>query len=141
MANDRESRREAYMKKLRDPRWQKKRLKILERDGFTCRFCSATEETLHIHHLYYEWGKNPWEYPDDALLTLCEGCHDNESDRRAAESTLIAALRRRGYSIYNIEDMADLFKDVSLVQFTKKDGSWKLVGCDADFNDEEGSED
>lgn len=30
---------------------------------------------LNVHHNYYTRGKKPWEYPDDALVTLCEDCH------------------------------------------------------------------
>lgn len=30
---------------------------------------------LNIHHNYYIRGKKPWEYPNDALVTLCEDCH------------------------------------------------------------------
>ena len=30
---------------------------------------------LNVHHSYYIRGKKPWEYPDDALVTLCEDCH------------------------------------------------------------------
>jgi 5-methylcytosine-specific restriction endonuclease McrA len=30
---------------------------------------------LNTHHLYYKMGKNAWEYPDDALQTLCRECH------------------------------------------------------------------
>lgn len=30
---------------------------------------------LNIHHKYYVWGNNPWNYPNDALITLCEDCH------------------------------------------------------------------
>ncbi|MEJ8803423.1 hypothetical protein [Pontibacter sp. H249] len=32
---------------------------------------------LHVHHKYYQSGLAPWEYPDDALLTLCLVCHEN----------------------------------------------------------------
>lgn len=42
-----------YIEKLRDPRWQKKRLQILERDGFACQSCYDTETTLHVHHCTY----------------------------------------------------------------------------------------
>jgi hypothetical protein len=31
---------------------------------------------LHVHHLYYKVGLNPWEYDDDALITLCWKCHE-----------------------------------------------------------------
>lgn len=30
---------------------------------------------LNVHHKYYIKGKAPWEYEDDALVTLCEECH------------------------------------------------------------------
>lgn len=64
-----------YWELLKDPRWQRKRLEILDRDGFACRTCNATERTLHVHHMYYEKGLKPWEYPDESLRTLCEECH------------------------------------------------------------------
>jgi len=52
-----------------------KRLRIMHRDGASCVECGATDKTLNVHHTYYEKRKNPWDYPDDALLTLCEACH------------------------------------------------------------------
>jgi len=67
-----------YSEKLKDPRWQKKRLKILERDQWKCQVCGADEKTLHVHHKEYVNGHEPWEYGDDFLLTLCEFCHDIE---------------------------------------------------------------
>lgn len=30
---------------------------------------------LNIHHKYYIQGNKPWDYKDDALVTLCEDCH------------------------------------------------------------------
>ncbi len=30
---------------------------------------------LHVHHLYYVKSKHPWEYADEALITLCNDCH------------------------------------------------------------------
>ena len=32
---------------------------------------------LNIHHKYYQEGKMAWEYPDEALETLCWPCHEN----------------------------------------------------------------
>lgn len=64
-----------YLEKLKDPRWQKKRLQILERDDFTCRYCKDTEKTLHVHHMIY--AKAPWLTDNEHLLTLCEDCHKN----------------------------------------------------------------
>lgn len=65
-----------YKEQLLDPRWQKKRLVILDRDGWTCRYCGNTKKTLHVHHNYYIKGNLAWDYPDDSLCTLCSDCHE-----------------------------------------------------------------
>lgn len=62
-----------YSEKLRDPRWQKKRLKILERDNFTCRYCNDTETELQVHHKKYNG--EPWDAKKKHLITLCKHCH------------------------------------------------------------------
>jgi len=65
----------SYYEKLKDPRWQKKRLEILERADFCCEDCGDEESTLHVHHGYYEKGLDPWDYANNTLWCLCEGCH------------------------------------------------------------------
>ena len=40
-----------YSQKLRDPKWQKKRLEVLQRDEFCCQLCNDKETELHIHHI------------------------------------------------------------------------------------------
>lgn len=55
--------------------WQKKRLKIIERDGFKCKCCSSDYKQLHVHHLSYKEGVKAWEYEDDNFVTLCDNCH------------------------------------------------------------------
>lgn len=69
-----------YSTKLKDPRWQKKRLEIFDRDQWTCKACGSTKDTLHVHHKEYAWGEEPWEYDDDNFVTLCEGCHSFEEE-------------------------------------------------------------
>jgi hypothetical protein len=64
-----------YYEKLKDPRWQKKRLEILERDKWACRNCGDKDSTLHIHHIFYVPKTEPWEIPNGLLITLCEDCH------------------------------------------------------------------
>jgi 5-methylcytosine-specific restriction endonuclease McrA len=64
-----------YSEKLRDPRWQRKRLQILERDGFRCLLCNYDKEQLQIHHKRYFRGQEPWEYDDQYLESLCATCH------------------------------------------------------------------
>lgn len=63
-----------YSEKLKDPRWQKKRLRIMDRDNFKCRLCGHTKTSLQVHHLKYT-GKYPWDCDDSDLVTLCEHCH------------------------------------------------------------------
>ena len=65
-----------YTEKLKNPRWQKKRLEILERDGWQCRSCWENNKTLHVHHMSYDKDLKPWEYDNNKLLTLCEDCHE-----------------------------------------------------------------
>lgn len=67
-----------YSDKLKDPRWQRKRLEIMQRDDFTCRNCGAKDKTLNIHHIRYLKGLEPWEYKEFYLVTLCEECHTKE---------------------------------------------------------------
>ena len=65
----------AYMKKLRDPRWQKRRLEVMENAGWACEWCSATKRNLQVHHAYYaprSEGLDPWDYPAGSLFCLCE---------------------------------------------------------------------
>lgn len=60
---------------LRDYRWKKKAKYIRSRDGNMCKECKTKKSKLHVHHLYYIDGKDPWDYPDEAYVTLCWRCH------------------------------------------------------------------
>lgn len=62
-----------YSDKLKSPKWQKKRLEILQRDDFTCKICGDKDTTLNIHHLKYLL--NPWDVDNKYLVTVCEHCH------------------------------------------------------------------
>ena len=64
-----------YSMKLKDPRWQKRRLEVFNRDDWTCQECGSKTKTLNVHHKSYIYGLEPWEYEDDYLVTVCEVCH------------------------------------------------------------------
>jgi 5-methylcytosine-specific restriction endonuclease McrA len=64
-----------YSQKLRNGKWQRRRLEILERDNFCCRAC-FDENNLSVHHVKYLKKHDPWDYPDDYLITLCDDCHE-----------------------------------------------------------------
>lgn len=59
--------------------WQRKRLEILNRDEFICQCCGSKDKQLQIHHTYYQYGKNVWEYEDASLITFCNDCHEKVS--------------------------------------------------------------
>jgi len=63
-----------YLELLKSPKWQKKRLEIMNRDKFRCKLCGDTETQLHVHHKEYN-GNDPWDYDNKLLVTLCEDCH------------------------------------------------------------------
>jgi len=65
-----------YLEKLKDPRWQKKRLEIFNLYDFKCMACGTTEKELHIHHRKYKRGREPWEYKNNEFFVLCIDCHD-----------------------------------------------------------------
>ena len=69
-----------YSEQRQDPRWQMRRLKIMERDGAKCRDCNDGTKMLNVHHRYYVSGRMVWEYPDFCLVTLCEKCHKDRHD-------------------------------------------------------------
>ena len=61
--------------KYDDPRWQRKRLQVFARDGWSCVCCSDGQSPLHAHHKTYgEYGK-PWVCDLNDLQTLCATCH------------------------------------------------------------------
>jgi hypothetical protein len=66
--------RKNYSDKFKDPQWQKKRLEIMGRDGFTCQHCAASDKTLSVHHSYYVSNRDPWNYPGWSLITICNDC-------------------------------------------------------------------
>jgi hypothetical protein len=64
-----------YSELLKSPKWQKKRLEIMNRDGWKCKDCGDENKQLQVHHIKYEHGKLPWEYEDNNFETLCNECH------------------------------------------------------------------
>lgn len=104
--------RKRYTEKLLDPRWQRRRLEILNRDEFTCQECGNDEDTLHVHHRYYRRGSEPWEYPDAALVTLCKTCHEYETDLLDKSKTmLIEAICESGLGAYHIYKLSEAIKN------------------------------
>lgn len=89
----------SYADQLKNPRWQKKRLEILERDGWTCQTCGDTEATLTVHHKSYRMVKGKfvdvWDYNNQHLVTMCESCH-------SYEEMMLKSLQK--YLFFNIRE-------------------------------------
>ena len=83
-----------YSEKLRDPRWQKKRADICERDNWACLFCGEKSKNLQVHHITYK-RRDPWDYPDYLYQTLCEDCHQTRQELtdKAVDALRIAVAK------------------------------------------------
>ena len=76
----------SYSDLLNTEEWRNKRLKIIKRDNCRCVYC-GNRFHLHVHHKYYSAYPNgvlvdPWNYTDDALITLCVYCHQRVHARK-----------------------------------------------------------
>ncbi len=101
----------AYSELLRNPLWQRKRLEVMQRDGFACVNCKDAVSTLNVHHCYYKWPNKPWEYPDESLLTLCESCHAVETAEASEyKKELVEFLCENGFLAHNFYQLKMLLK-------------------------------
>lgn len=98
----------AYSKKLLDPRWQKKRLEIMQRDDWMCQLCGDKENTLHVHHVFYLKDKDIWDYPECLLITLCDSCHEEEHSNAYDDAiSILKQLRKNGILYTDIRNMLE----------------------------------
>ena len=89
-----------YAEKLKDPRWLCRRQEIIDLHECRCRECGQSREddgvTLQVHHVFYLRGREPWDYPDELLISVCESCHWNrqkiDDDAQLAFAIMCAGL-------------------------------------------------
>jgi hypothetical protein len=97
-----------YSDLLKNPRWQRTRLGILDRDNWQCAYCGREDKTLHVHHHFYgPKGSMPWDIPDFALITLCEDCHTKEEQIKELDEDLLREFFLIGMTRQDIHDLAD----------------------------------
>lgn len=72
-------------------KWYKLSGRIKARDHNTCQMCGCNDKPMKVHHLYYE--PNITDVPDQALITLCEDCHEMQHQCRKEISNEIQRLR------------------------------------------------
>lgn len=118
------SNRMTYGEKLKDPRWQKLRLEIMERDDWKCRLCFSEGSTLAVHHEKYT-GENPWDADSSDLVTLCEDCHT------AMHNGTLEVMRPLVGSFYKAVTQARLANDsATLIQRIELASKRFLSACD-----------
>lgn len=91
-----------YKEQIKSPKWQKRRLEIMEKDNFTCQLCGDTETMLNVHHLSYHRDRNIWEYEDWELMTLCENCHKDEHSSLDDLNSYVESIKSRGVTMREI---------------------------------------
>lgn len=79
-----------YSEKLQDPRWQKKRLQVMNRDQWACVHCNQSENTLTVHHCRYSG--EPWDIDDQFLMTLCMDCHKTRQEAENDAKLMVAQI-------------------------------------------------
>ncbi len=84
-----------YKEQIKHPKWQKKRLEILDRDKWACQACFDTEETLHVHHKCYKPNKKIWEYDNKLLITLCKTCHEEQRSNENIYDTFLELMKEK----------------------------------------------
>jgi hypothetical protein len=114
-----------YSEKLKDLRWQKKRLEIFTRDSFTCQHCMSNTNTLHVHHKYYIKADNPWDYPEKALVTLCDECHEQEGELGSMKTLFIQKWCDAGLLNVDMEGILTYLEDIKLSRYQ----IIELLGC------------
>lgn len=105
-----------YIQKLQDPRWQRKRLEILQRDEFRCKHCGADDKPLQIHHIAYNF-QDPWEIEPRLLISLCSDCHNYETVAvKAAFSKLIQTIKLAGFTSGEVELLTMVFEGENIIK-------------------------
>ncbi len=111
-----------FKKQYESPKWQKKRLEVLELSNYTCEECGDKETQLHVHHVRYIKGRKVWEYHTDALQCLCKNCHQKRHDtkehkvveyfRDAFNNEGFCKTKISAYSLYDILNDKELRNDI-----------------------------
>lgn len=112
-----------YSSQLRDRRWQKRRLEILERDGFKCAYCGSVDNhvQLHVHHRAYLPKTALWDYPEEYLTTLCAECHARATEQARLNSITWAEITATFCDESSIRDLLLL-----LIEIRDKRPDWDI---------------
>lgn len=94
-----------YAEKLADVRWKRRRDDLLRRSNYTCAECAAPLVSgtmdLQVHHVCYIACLDPWDYPDELLLVVCDYHH---RERQAIEQAIYVEVGRHlaGLNVFEL---------------------------------------
>jgi hypothetical protein len=137
-----------YSEKLKDPRWQRKRLEIMQRDNFKCTQCGDTSTTQNVHH--WQYSKEPWDAKNEDLTTVCRSCHEEieqckdltkdflkQSDFRMLLKEIKRLLKKKELKVIAFEDCVT----VAIVDDALSDFDRLIESCPDEDEDEDEDED
>lgn len=96
-----------YKEKLKRKEWIDRRNEILKRDNYQCTKCKSKHK-LQVHHKAYVSDREPWEYTDHYLITLCEKCHKKEHKDKSVGTYFVKSL-----PIYIPSNQKDCYKIIT----------------------------
>lgn len=100
-----------YAQKLKDPRWQRRRLEVLSEANFKCQTCKSSVDELAVHHVNYKRNTEPWDYELGVeLVCLCKSCHER------LETEIIPMARRLAVR-FHPETFSEILKAMRLIVF------------------------
>lgn len=99
-----------FSEQIKHPKWQKRRLEIMELAGFKCQECGSDSIELNVHHKIYNKKLKYWEYSDLGLVCLCSDCHKNhhELDHSIKVLTCGMPLEKKYRLLMGILDVTEL---------------------------------
>lgn len=99
-----------YKELLKDKRWKALSKKLKTQANYRCTKCNKQGE-LHVHHTYYEYGKMPWEYPEESLIVVCKECHSKlhniPSDKEITDNFYMVFIDNMS-GLFNLTTLLDI---------------------------------
>lgn len=86
----------SYSDKLKHDRWLALAHRLKFESGFVCNDCDHQfpEKKLEAHHCWYEYGREPWDYPDNCFMVLCKPCHKTRQKVQNSALVVLGMLAR-----------------------------------------------
>lgn len=111
-----------YSDKLKDPRWQKKRLEMFDQFEWQCCNCKSKVNELHLHHKFYLPNRDPWDYEDHYFSVLCSSCHIKEHKKKNPLYELIDSVLFNQLSDFDIySELLSSVVEIAMNKFIKEE--------------------